>query len=237
MSSVKNFTTAREWVDFYTREAERLIRRGGLGSSRQLALKRRLDVFASETLDKSIEELEESARFGISTFLSGIATLAPVAGSVGQKLVSKAGLWLVIRKLVKQWGISDRQEVAKFYRDALEKTGDLPKPSSWLSSLVDRQLDSSLEENMKALALEYWNDEDVAARIHHDVAAEFGNAVADQVDADVADILPLIGDAIKVYNAWEGTSDMLRKAAMSVKENALPVHRQAFVEVAICKAL
>jgi hypothetical protein len=63
MASVKNFPTAEEWVDFCTRDAEDILRRGGLSSSVRNTLKLRMDSLPRRL--KAVLEIPKSTVIGL----------------------------------------------------------------------------------------------------------------------------------------------------------------------------
>lgn len=80
----------------------------------------------------------------------------------------------------------------------------------------------------------------MVGRIHEDIAMEFGSNVADAFMSFFMEFVPIISDIrriIKVYNTWDDTSAKLRNVAFSVKQDALPIHEELFVEAGIQRAL
>jgi hypothetical protein len=118
MTSVRDFSTASEWVALYRKEAERLLSQN-LGSNMLSKLKARVEAFAPKTLEDSAIELKESARYDVPIFLSGMATAVPVVSSPVKRLITRGGIWLVIDMVMHKWGVSDRKEVAEIDKEAM----------------------------------------------------------------------------------------------------------------------
>jgi hypothetical protein len=236
MASVRDFSTASEWVAMYQKEAERLLGQN-LGSNMLSKLRARMDAFATSTLEESCVKLKDSARYDLPIFLSGMATAIPVAGSPAKRLITRGGIWLVIDMVIHKWGVSNRKEVAEIYKEAIKKSGEFPKPSSWLAMLVNEQLDKETNDRLKDLAVDYWNQEDVTEKIHDAVASEFGLPTADAFISHSLKYIPLLGELYRIGKTWVDNIGKMKEVIGTLKEKILPIHKDAFVRAAIWRAL
>ncbi|KIM39538.1 hypothetical protein M413DRAFT_192714 [Hebeloma cylindrosporum] len=224
-NAVKNFKTTQEWFDFYLAEARRL-KEDEIMPQRKSRLEY-LTNFASQAVAARTYHLANGpTRYAVC---SATAKAGAIPG--GKVIMKPIALSYFCAEAIKCYGMGDREDVNRFYREALSKAGLATNLSECLQQLDDSLKSESRTEYIK----EIWKDDDLQARLMEEMNKELGAEMAANVAEEAVHIASFIGHAISAFRGWHSSGKAIDKALGYLSNATFEFHKKAFIPVVIAR--
>jgi hypothetical protein len=235
-NAVKNFDTTQEWFDFYLGEARRLKNGENLptlGTAHHNAKQKSRFEYLGHFAARAVAAQKHHLDNGATRFVARASTAKAGAIPGLKAIVKPMAVSYFGADAIKHFGMADREDVNRYYREALSKAGLVTNLSEFLEQL-DEQIKS---EHRKELIKEVWKDDDLQERLMEEMCNDLGEEMATNVAEEAAHLAPIVGHAVSAFRGWHSSGKAMDKALEYLSNAALEFHKRAFIPVVVARTL